>query len=327
MSGEIAELGTTRDLSAIAEDLQANDGTLTQIAGGTAQAQTRIQLLTWQLEAGRKRIADREDQLGKLENGIVTLLTRAGQDGEAGLKALEESCQEYQAKASETEARKARILKGRLEGDIRSRYGSEEEKVRELKQQLEQLAPYALTDGQLSGLHTQIEALEKALREVSDKIAGLKRERELREAEQLDDKYEEVVTQAAIAEKNRKEYEAYAFATPGERIDSNRRIEKLRADLKALQNRRAELKVKSDAAGLGQSRIPDGHRGPRHWSKAMAPQPALNPLRRDLATGVPTDSSVATVACSVLEYSSNDNRKALKDVGFKFGIDSGDNWE
>jgi len=257
LSGEIAELGTTRDLSAIAEDLQANGGTLTQIAGGTAQAQTRIQLLTRQLEAGRKRIADREDQLGKLQNGIVTLLTRAGQDGEAGLKALEESCQEYQAKASGTEARKARILKGRLEGDIRSRYGSEEKKVHELKQQLEQLAPYALNDEQLSGLHTQIEALEKAVREVSDKIAGLKRERELHEAEQLDKKYEEAVTQAAIAEKNRKEYEAYAFATPGERIDSNRRIQEPRADLKALQNRRAELKVKSDAAGLGQSRIPE----------------------------------------------------------------------
>lgn len=63
------------------------------------------------------------------------------------------------------------------------------------------------------------------------------------------------MTQVTIADAKRKENEAYAFATPGKRIDFSRRIERFRTDLSGLLRKRAELKVKSDAVGVGQSRI------------------------------------------------------------------------
>lgn len=255
LSDGIAKLGATRDVSAIEEDLQANQGKLNRIVADTAQAQTRIQLLTRQLETLGKRTLTREDQLAKLENEIVSLLKRAGQENETGLSALERAYLEYQAKASEIRARKGQILNGRLEAHIYSRRTAEEERARKLKQELERLTPDALPEEELRELGTQIEGLERDVRAASDKVASLRHEKELLEADQLEKKFEEAVTQATIADAKRKENEAYAFAIPGERIDFSRRIEKLRADLKTLHTRRAELKVKSDAAGAGQSRI------------------------------------------------------------------------
>jgi DNA repair exonuclease SbcCD ATPase subunit len=255
LSDGIAKLGATRGLSVIDEDLQATQGKINQIVTDTAQAHTRIQLLTRQLETLGKRTLAREDQLAKLESEIVSLLKRAGQENEMGLNALEQAYLEYQAKASEIRTRKGQILNGRLEAHIYSRRTAKEEKIRELKQELERLTPHALPEEKLRELGTQVEAMERDVRAASDRVASLRHEKGLLEADQLEKKFQETVTQATIADARRKENEAYTFATHGERIDFSRRIEKLRPDLKTLHTRRAELKVKSDAAGAGQSRI------------------------------------------------------------------------
>jgi uncharacterized protein YhaN len=74
-------------------------------------------------------------------------------------------------------------------------------------------------------------------------------------SERPDEKYNQAVTQAAIADQNRKTYLRYAFANGGERIDFGREMKALKDELEKLRNTRAELKVKSDSAGLNQERI------------------------------------------------------------------------
>jgi exonuclease SbcC len=255
LSDGIAKLGVTRGLSAIDKDLRTTEGRINQIVTDTAQGQTRVQLLTRQLEALGEKTRAREAQLTKLEDEMFRLLKQAGQENETGLNALEHAYLEYQAEALEIQTRKAQILNGRLEGQIYARRTAEEEKARKLKQELERLAPDALPKDKLMELGGQIEGLEKGLRAAGDTIASLRHEKGLLEADQLEIKFGEAVTQATIADVKRKENEVYAFAKPGDRIDFSRRIEKLRTDLKTLHTHCAELKVKSDAVGAGQGRI------------------------------------------------------------------------
>jgi uncharacterized protein YhaN len=185
----------------------------------------------------------------------VRLLKQAGQENETGLNALEQAYLDYQARLSAIEMRKAQILKGRLETHIYSLRAAEETRALKLRQELERLAPDALPEEKLKELGAQIEGLERDVRAVGDEVAGLRHENELLKADQLEKKFAETMTQVTIADAKRKENEAYAFAIPGERIDFSRRIERFRTDLSSLLRKRAELKVKSDAVGVGQSRI------------------------------------------------------------------------
>jgi uncharacterized protein YhaN len=185
----------------------------------------------------------------------VRLLKQAGQENEAGLNALEKACLDHQAKLSTIHARKAQILKGRLETHIYSLHTAQEQKALTLRQELERLAPDALPEEQLRELAALIESLERDVRAARDEVAVLRHDSESLKAEQLEKKFAETMTQVTIADTKRKENEAFAFRKPGDRIDLSRRIEKLRTDLKTLHARRAELKVKSEAAGACQSRI------------------------------------------------------------------------
>jgi exonuclease SbcC len=255
LSDRISKHGATRELSAIEEDLQNSQRKLNQLAADTVKAQTQIQQFTRQLNTLGERIIGRENRLATLQSETVRLLKQAGQENETGLNALEQAYLDYQARLSAIEMRKAQILKGRLETHIYSLRAAEETRALKLRQELERLAPDALPEEKLKELGAQIEGLERDVRAVGDEVAGLRHENELLKADQLEKKFAETMTQVTIADAKRKENEAYAFAIPGERIDFSRRIERFRTDLSSLLRKRAELKVKSDAVGVGQSRI------------------------------------------------------------------------
>jgi uncharacterized protein YhaN len=257
LSQRISKAGVIRALSVIDQDLEANQTELNRIMTGTAQAEAQIKSLTRQLDTLVKRTGVRQGQLATLQNEIADLLKRAGLENEAGLNTLEQAYLGYQGELSKIRARKAQVLNGRLEAHIYSRRTSEEGKARDLRNELDRLAADALPEEELKELRIQIEKSEKGVRAAGDKVAALKHEKQLLEADQLEQKYQEAVTQAAIAQQERNENESYAFSTPGERLECNRQIDKLRKDLQALHSRRAELKVKSDEAGAGQSRIAD----------------------------------------------------------------------
>ena len=257
LSDRIAKLGPTRAISEIEAELRITQNKLKQLSDGTVQARTQIEEFSRQQTILRERILGRENQLTALEGEIVRLLKQAAQDNEAGLSALERAYLDHQAKLSAIQARKAQILKGRLETHIYSLHTAEEQRALPLRQELEQLGPDALPEEQLRELAARIEGLEKDLRAIGNEAAALRHEAGLLKVDQLDERYAETVTQASIADAKRKEYEAYAFATPGEKIELNQRTGKLRTNLDKLHARRAELKVKSEAAGACQTRIAD----------------------------------------------------------------------
>ena len=254
-SDRIAKLGANRTISEIEAELRFNQKKLKQLSDGTVQAQTQIEEFTRRQATLRERILGRENRLATLESEIVRLLKKAGQENEAGLNALEKAYQDHQAKLSAIQARKAQILKGRLETHIYSLHTAQEQRAFMLRQELDRLAPDALPEEKLRELGARIEGLEKDLRAIGNEAASLRHETELLKADQLDKRYAETVTQASIADAKQKENEAYAFNTPGEKIDLNQRTDKLRSDLNKLHARRAELKVKSEAAGASQIRI------------------------------------------------------------------------
>ncbi len=257
LSQRIARAGVIRALSVIDQDLEASQDELNRIVTGTAQAEAQITSLTRQLDTIAKRIGVQQGQLATLQNEIANLLKRATRQNEAGLNALEQAYLRYQGELSKIQTRKAQVLNGRLEAHIYSRRTAEEEKARELRKELERLAADALPEEELKELRIRIEESEKMVRAAGDKVAALKHEKQLLEADQLEQKYQEAVTQAAIAQEKRNENDPYAFATPGERLECSRQIDKLRRNLQALHTRCAELKVKSDEAGSGQNRIAD----------------------------------------------------------------------
>ncbi len=257
LSERIAKVGVSRGLSSIDQDLQASQSKLNGVMTGTAQVEARVQFLTQQLDTLAKRTAERHARLATLQNDVADPLKRAAVENEAGLSALEQAYLQYQAKASEIKMKKAQVLNGRLEAHVYSRHSVEEEKARQLTKELERLAADALPDEKLNELGTQIEGLEKRVKEAGDNVVALKKEKQLLDADRLEQKFNEAVTQATIAEAKKKEYEGYAFSTPGERLEGSRQIEKLQINFKALQNKRAELKIRSDAAGASQSRIAD----------------------------------------------------------------------
>ena len=77
----------------------------------------------------------------------------------------------------------------------------------------------------------------------------MKGQQQLLEAEKLDEKHRDAVTEAEIADKRRKDNLGFAFATPDERLDFKLKVEQRREQHKKLQTRTAELRVKSEAAG------------------------------------------------------------------------------
>jgi len=257
VSSEIEALGTTRDLSSVEKDLESQQERLNQIAQAIKGSETRVEVLTKNLEATKKKREQREAELKKLEADVNSILNRASCADKAGLKVLEESFKSYQGKMAAIQDRRSKTLNGRLESDIYSRHSSEENALQSLKRELGQFSLNALDETELLAVQSKIDSLQASLREKADHVAGLKAQQQLLEAEKLDEKHRDAVTQAEIADKKRKENAGFVFTTPTERLEFRQKVEKVRDQHKKLQNHRAELKVKSEVAGRSQNRITD----------------------------------------------------------------------
>jgi uncharacterized protein YhaN len=190
-----------------------------------------------------------------MQEDITTLIQRSRRESEAGLKALEGEYIDYAKSAAEIQEAKAGVLNGMREADVYARHEAEKETIEKLTEQLDLLKPFALSDIGIIQLEKEITDLEGKLRKKRDELSRFQREKEILVSERPDEKYNQAVTQAAIADQNRKTYLRYAFANGGERIDFGREMKALKDELEKLRNTRAELKVKSDSAGLNQERI------------------------------------------------------------------------
>ncbi len=255
MSSQLEKLASARALETVEKELSSHRKRLNQLERDRTEAATRLKMLTKSLSETQDTLRHRQQDLAGMQREMEVLLQKASQQDAAGLKALEGQYQEYARLTAEIQDRKARILDGRHETDVRTRHEAEKENVGKLTAELETLRVWALSDSQFLQLVNEISGLEGALKKKSDHLSGLQKEKELREAERLDDKYAKVVTQAAVADQNMKDFRSYAFKTPGERIDFGRAMKALKDELEKLRNTRAELKVKSDSAGLNQDRI------------------------------------------------------------------------
>lgn len=254
-SAESEALGTTRDLSLVEKDLDHQQESINQIAQAIKGSETRVDVLTKSLEVAKKKTEQKEAELKGLDGDVNSILNRANCRDQAGLRALEESFKSYRGNMTAIQDRRSKTLHGRLENDIYSRHNSEEQTLQSLRHELGQLSLNALDDTELSVLRSTIDSLRAGVKEKADQMAGMKGQQQLLEAEKLDEKHRDAVTQAEIADKRRKESVGFAFATPDERLEFKQKVEKLRDQHKKLQNRTAELKVKSEAAGRSQNRI------------------------------------------------------------------------
>jgi DNA repair exonuclease SbcCD ATPase subunit len=255
VSNELQELASARELQTVDQDLSRNKKRMNQLEKESTAAATRLKMLTQSLSETQRTLKDRQQDLEKLQRGIEVLLQKASQQDAVGLRALEVQYQQYAKLTAEIQDRRARVLDGRLETDVCSRYEAEKDNVGRLTAELKPLTAWALSDHQFLQLVDEISGLEQTLKKRSDHHAGLQKEKELLEAEGLDDKYAKIVTQAAIADQHMKELRRFAFQKPGDRIDFGREMKVLKDELEKLRDTRAELKVKSDAAGLNQDRI------------------------------------------------------------------------
>lgn len=255
VSRELEMLGSAREIQLVEQDLSGNQNQLAGLERDHTEAITRSKMLTQSLSDTQKTLRDREETLVGIQHEIENLLQRANQKDLAGLQDFEAQYNQYVRLATEIQTAKGKVLDGRLEVDVRSRFAAEQQNVAELTEQVEALRPYALDDNELVQLENEIGAVNRALNRSRDHLAGLLKEKELLEAENLDGKYAKAVTQAAVADQNMKQYRPYAFATPGERMEFAREIMALESQLEKARNSRAELKVKSGSAGLHQDRI------------------------------------------------------------------------
>lgn len=255
VSSGLEKLASARALETVEKELSSYRKRLSQLERDHTEAATRLKMLTKSLSETQDTLRDRQQALAAIQREIGVLLQSADQHDADGLMALERHYKEYAALTAEIQDRKGRILDGRHETDVRTRHEAEKENVGKLIAELETLRVWALSDSQFLQLANEISGLEGALKKKRDHLSGLQKEKELLEAERLEDKYAKVVTQAAVADQNVKDFRSYAFKTPGERIDFGREMKALKDELEKLRNTRAELKVKSDSAGLNQDRI------------------------------------------------------------------------
>jgi DNA repair exonuclease SbcCD ATPase subunit len=255
VSSELEKLASTRELQIVDKDLSGHQKHLNQLEKDRTESVTRLEMLTTSLSEAQSTLRDKQQGIVGVQQDIEALLQRANKKDLASLQGLEAQYQEYVKVATEIQTQKAKVLDGRLEADVRTRCEDEKQNVAQLTEQFEALSSLAVNDDELLQLENQIGELNKGLNRKRDHLAGLLKEKELLEAEKLDEKYAKAVTQAAVADQNMKEYQTYAFATPGERIDFGRELKALMSELENARNSRAELKVKSDSAGQNQERI------------------------------------------------------------------------
>lgn len=254
LSKELMGIPPGRAFSLIDAEFATERDQLSGLKTGITESQTRISVLSQQLQTAEPRAKRRNTELGIIEANKITILRAAGQETEAGLQKLQDDLLAFQAQFAELEGKRAKVLQGRLEQDIVSSHAEEHRRREEINISVTALSPFALEESALAKLTLDIRNTEGLLREKSDETIRLKRELELLEAERPEDTHAECVVQAAIADHNRKSYERYAFPDPNERLAHSSHLQSRRADLAMKKDRRVELKVKAESFGANQDR-------------------------------------------------------------------------
>ena len=254
-AAELEKLASVRELSIVEKELLDLRQRLKALAKGRTQAETAVEMLAQSLTKSQTAVQAQQEKMRNTQEGMSTLISRTKRETASGLKALEDEYNGYAKGVAQIQASKAGILKARLEAAVYSGHKAKMETIAKLTEELEALRPFALSDKEVIEIENQIRELEGTLAKNRDQISRLQREREMLLAERLDGKFNEAVTQAAVADQTRKANLSYAFSNPGERIDFGRTIKALKENLEKLRNSRAELKVKSDSAGQNQERI------------------------------------------------------------------------
>ncbi len=255
VAAELEKLASVRELSIVEKDLSDHRQRLKELARDRAQAETRVQMLVHSLAKSQKAVQAQQEKMRNTQEEMTTLISRTKRETAAGLKALEDEYNQYANWVAQIQESKAGILKERHESAMYAGHKAKTETIAKLTEELESLRPFALSDKELIELGNEIMESEGTLGKKRDQLSRLQKEREMLLAEELDQKFNQAVTKAAVADQTRQANLSYAFANPGERIEFGRAVKALKDKLEKLRNSRAELKVKSDSAGQNQERI------------------------------------------------------------------------
>jgi DNA repair exonuclease SbcCD ATPase subunit len=255
VTAELEKLASVRELSIVEKDLSDHRQRLKALAKDRTQAETRVQMLDHSLAKSQNAVQAQQEKMRNTREEMITLISRAKRETAADLKVLADEYNKYAKSVTQIQESKARILKERHESAVYAGHKAKMETIAKLTEELESLRPFALSDKELIALESEITELERKLANQRDQLSRLQKEREMLLAEGLDGKFNQAVTQAAVADQTKKANLSYAFANPGERIDFGRALKAQKDKLEKLRNSRAELKVRSDSAGQNQERI------------------------------------------------------------------------
>ncbi|HMD83759.1 MAG TPA: AAA family ATPase [Terriglobia bacterium] len=255
VAAEIEKLAAVRELAIVEKDLTNHRQSLKALAKNRAQAETRVQMLVQSLAKSQNAVQAQQEKMRNTQEEMTTLISRTKRETAAGLKVLEDEYNQYANSVAKLQECKAGILKARHESAVYAGHKAKMATIAKLTEEFESLRPFGLGDKELTELENDIKELEGTLGKKRDQVSRLQKEREMLLAERLDEKFNQAVTQAAVADQTRKANLSYAFANPGERIDFGRAMKALKDKLEKLRNSRAELKVKADSAGQDQERV------------------------------------------------------------------------
>ena len=254
LNRELTNTVSGRTLSLIDAELVTERERLSHLKTALTEDQTRFSVLTQQLQDAEPRAKQRARDLSAVAANQRAILQAAGQETEAGLQKLEDDLLAFHAQVKELEAKRANVLRGRLEQDIISSHTEQHTRREEVNATLAELSYSALEETALAKLSLDIQNIQELLKGKSDETIRLKRELELLEAERPADKHDECLVQAGIADQNRKSFERYTFPGPNERLAHSSHLQSKRADLAKKKERRAELKVKAESFGANRDR-------------------------------------------------------------------------
>jgi exonuclease SbcC len=255
VTAELEKLASVRELSIVEKDLSDHRQRLKALAKDRTQAETRVQMLVHSLAKSQNAVQAQQEKMRNTQEEMTSLISRTKRETAAGLKALEDEYNKYAKSVAQIQESKAGILKARHESAVYAGHKAKMETIAKLTEEIESLRPFALSDKKLIELENEITDLEGTLGKKRDQLSRLQKESEMLLAEGLDGKFNQAVTQAAVADQTRKANLSFAFAKPGDRIDFGHALKALKDKLEKLRNSRAELKVKSDSAGQNQERI------------------------------------------------------------------------
>ena len=189
------------------------------------------------------------------QEGMSTLISRTKRETASGLKALEDEYNGYAKGVAQIQASKAGMLKARSKLLYIPGTRRKWRPLRSSPKNLKRSGLLLLATRNRSRLRTKSGSWKGLWQRTATKYRAFKEKGRCFWRKELDGKYNEAVTQAAVADQTQRSKSLVRVFEPGERVDFGRTIKALKENLEKLRNSRAELKVKSDSAGQNQERI------------------------------------------------------------------------